>query len=88
MYGSRKVALNFENVGVNTTMWNFCLPIQHRQCYLYTNRSFACEYVARGHDSLSRRAPRTASPGGCKCVFRPVVNPTIVSGGGEHEVQE
>ena len=27
-------------------------------------------------------------PGGCKCVFRPVVNPTIVSGGGEHEVQE
>jgi hypothetical protein len=48
-----------ENVGINTTMWNLCLHIRNRQCYLYTNRSFACEYVARGHDSLpgGRRAP-------------------------------
>jgi hypothetical protein len=68
MYGSRKVALNFENVGVNTTMWNFCLPIQHRQCYLYTNRSFACEYVARGHDSLSRRGAAHGIPPGVASV--------------------
>jgi hypothetical protein len=71
-----------ENVGINTTMWNLCLHIQNRQCYLYTNWSFACEYVARGHDSLSRGAPRTAPAEGCKCVFRPVVIRPLFFGGG------
>jgi hypothetical protein len=74
--GSASV-LHFENVGRNTTMWNFLLHIWNRQCYLYTNRSFACEYVARGHDSLPG-TPRTGSKGGMQVCVSSGRSPAIV----------
>src|SRR3984957_1540775 len=62
-------------------MWNFCLPIQHRQCYLYTNWSFACEYVARGHDSLSRGCRARHTRRGLQVCVSSGRNPTIVREG-------
>ena len=46
-----------ENVGINTTMWNFGLHIRNGKCYLYTNWSFTCEYMAPGHESPTRGTP-------------------------------
>jgi hypothetical protein len=66
-----------ENVVINTTMWNFGLHIWNGKCYLYTNWSFTCEYMAPGHESPTR-VPRTGTE-----RFRKGVssgrNPTSVS---------
>lgn len=48
-----------ENVVINTTMWNFGLHIWNGKCYLYTNWSFTCEYMAGA--ATDQGVPRTGT---------------------------
>jgi len=52
--------IDFVNVGINTTMWNFGLHIRNLKCYLYTNWSFTCEYSLPSRFA-SQQVPRAGS---------------------------